>query len=140
MRVLGLALAAPLAISAPLGHDASAQSAEAALPATARSFSCGSQGEMRAAIGEESGFLAYVQFSGQPVRVLSPLSPTGEARIEWSDGVRSLTWEPGVHLTWRETKVSSGVACGFDHMGGASGADGAPAAPDHSGHAPGLRT
>ena len=124
---------AALALSFGLVHAASAQSADQGLPATAKTFTCGDRGAMRAAIGEKTGFLAYVQFSGQPVRVLSPRAPTGEPRIEWSDGVRTLTWEPGVHISWRENGASPIVACGFSHHDPSNG----KAAAGHEGHTPG---
>lgn len=106
----------------------------------AQTFACGSAGKMKAIFSSDrGGFTAYVLWPDQPVRMLDVQPPTGEPLVAWSDGARTLTWNPGVRLTWMDRASPSMVHCsrdgGHDHPAPTPAP--APAAPDqplHQGH------
>lgn len=82
----------------------------------AQTFACGTAGKMKTLFTSDSGELtAFVQWPGDPVRTLRILPPTGEPNVAWSDGNRSLVWNAGVKLTWRDGATGKPVSCGRDN-------------------------
>jgi hypothetical protein len=75
-----------------------------------KAFACGHAGRLHMRIDDR--FSAVVLSPGGQRFLLTNVPVEhGVVRIRWSDGVHTLTWDPGVHLTWRESAKAQPIAC-----------------------------
>jgi hypothetical protein len=106
---------------------------------SAKTFACSDGGKLMMLI--DSRFSAVVQ-SASGERYTLPNTPAepGFVRIRWSDGAHTLTWDPGVHITWQDGRDAVQVQCnragGHGHGAPARrpSAPDAPAPPAHPHH------
>lgn len=137
-RAAAIATLAGLAAVALIPHPSEAQAPGAPDMRLAQSFACGAAGKMKAMFSSErGGFTAYVLWPDQPVLALDVQPPTGEPLVAWSDGSHTLTWNPGVRLTWLDGASTSMVHCSRDGSHDHTPPPAAPIAPDrtmHQGH------
>lgn len=100
--------------AALLPQPTSAEASNSPDMAMAQTFACGEAGKMKVLFTSQTGqFDAHVLWPGQPVRALHILPANGEPRVAWSDGSRTLVWNPGVQLTWTDRSTGA-VHCNRD--------------------------
>lgn len=134
-RTAGLAMVAGLTAVALASGSSRAQTPASPDMRLAQTFACGSAGKMKAMFSSSrGGFTAYVLWPDQPVRALDVQPATGEPLVAWSDGARTLTWNPGVRLTWLDRASATTVQCSRDGGHDHTAPPPAPAEPDQSMH------
>lgn len=100
-----MSLIAALALSALLQQPAAQARVEPALdPAANKLFHCATGGSLLVQMVTREDNLVAVVDAGEGPKYL-PLKPwiTGDPpQIVWTDGARTLTWNPGVKLMWMD--------------------------------------
>ena len=107
VAVLALAALAPAHAQTP-----------APQPTTGAQFQCDDGGKLFLSFDtQDEHILATVWVRGARYQLTNMPAIPGLARIVWSDGERSLTWNPGVQLMWMgdQTHLMCGRGGGHRH-------------------------